>query len=57
VACRGPAELAVRRLPAVTGSTCSGDLLTASIAQGDVDGWLAAALAAGCSVVAVRRAP
>lgn len=55
LACREPADLVARRLPGVARTTCAGAVLTATLAQGDVDRWLAAALAAGCSVVAVRR--
>jgi ABC-2 type transport system ATP-binding protein len=53
--CPEPADRVARHLPAVASTTCAGAVLVATLAQGDVDRWLAAALAAGCSVVAVRR--
>jgi ABC-2 type transport system ATP-binding protein len=53
--CREPAAIVVRRLPPSAGSESSGSVLTATVAVDEADAWLAAALAAGCSVLTVAR--
>jgi ABC-2 type transport system ATP-binding protein len=53
--CRGPADVVVRRLPAAVTARCTGHGLHAVVGTPHADAWLAAALAQGCSVVAVHR--
>lgn len=55
LSCREPAAVVVRRLPGAMITECAGPVLTATVGLADVDAWLAAALAEGCSVVAVAR--
>ncbi|WP_285592325.1 ATP-binding cassette domain-containing protein [Actinomycetospora sp. NBRC 106378] len=57
VSCGGPAGAVSAGLPGAATERCEGDVLVVTVEAPRADRWLAAALAAGCSVVDVTRLP
>ncbi|GAA4825643.1 ABC transporter ATP-binding protein [Actinomycetospora corticicola] len=57
LSCRGPAAAVAAALPSAAVGCCEGERLVVTVDVPGADRWLAAALAAGCSVIDVTRLP